>query len=107
MRQFVKGVEEKALGVQVIKGVKPEQMLVRVVNDELVELMGGKKEDLVDPDNGPQVSRATFLLCLTSCCSDSCNGAVHSYHEPSGKYGMSKFSRECLHNSFLFRVQAF
>ena len=55
MRQFVKGVEEKALGVQVIKGVKPEQMLVRVVNDELVELMGGKKEDLVDPDSGPQV----------------------------------------------------
>lgn len=54
VRQFVKGVEEKALGVQVIKGVKPEQMLVRVVNDELVELMGGKKEDLVDPDSGPQ-----------------------------------------------------
>ncbi len=55
VRQFVKGVEEKALGVQVIKGVKPEQMLVRVVNDELVELMGGKREDLVDPDSGPQV----------------------------------------------------
>lgn len=55
VRQFVKAVEEKALGVQVIKGVKPEQMLVRVVNDELVELMGGKKEDLVDPDSGPQV----------------------------------------------------
>ena len=51
----MKTVEEKALGVQVIKGVKPEQMLVRVVNDELVELMGGKKEDLVDPDGGPQV----------------------------------------------------
>lgn len=55
VRQFVKKVEEKALGVKVIKGVKPDQMLVRVVNDELVELMGGKKEDLADPDNGPQV----------------------------------------------------
>lgn len=55
VRQFVKRVEEKALGVTVIKGVKPEQMLVRVVNDELVELMGGKKEGLNDPDDGPQV----------------------------------------------------
>ena len=55
VRQFVKNVEEKALGVKVIKGVKPDQMLVRVVNDELVELMGGKREDLADPDNGPQV----------------------------------------------------
>ena len=41
----LKKVEETALGVKVIKGVKPDQMLVRVVNDELVELMGGKKED--------------------------------------------------------------
>ncbi len=55
VRQFVKRVEEKALGVRVIKGVKPEQMLVRVVNDELVELMGGQKEGLNDPDDGPQV----------------------------------------------------
>ena len=71
LRQFVKGVEEKALGVQVIKGVKPEQMLVRVVNDELVELMGGKKEDLVDPDSGPQVrlllSEATVGACTRAC----------------------------------------
>jgi signal recognition particle subunit SRP54 len=61
VRQFVKRVEEKALGVTVIKGVKPEQMLVRVVNDELVELMGGKKEGLNDPDDGPQVSHPPIL----------------------------------------------
>ena len=60
VRQFVKNVEEKALGVKVIKGVKPDQMLVRVVNDELVELMGGAKEDLVDPDEGPQVRLQTL-----------------------------------------------
>lgn len=57
----MKSVEEKALGVQVIKGVKPDQMLVRVVNDELVALMGGQKEDLVDPDSGPQVRLCIVL----------------------------------------------
>lgn len=60
VRQFVKKVEETALGVQVIKGVRPDQMLVRVVNAELVQLMGGQKEDLVDPDTGPQ---AIILQC--------------------------------------------
>ena len=60
VRQFVKKVEETALGVKVIKGVRPDQMLVRVVNDELVQLMGGQKEDLVDPDDGPQVSPAVL-----------------------------------------------
>ena len=49
-------VEEKALGIKVVKGVKPDQQLVKVVNDELVELMGGKAEGHVETRPGtPQV----------------------------------------------------
>ena len=55
MRKFVKQVEEIALGVKVFKGVKPDQQLVKVVNDQLIELMGGKQEELVKPSKGPQV----------------------------------------------------
>lgn len=55
VRGFVKRVEERALGVKVIKGVTPQQQLVKVVNDELIQLMGGRQEDLVDPQRGPQV----------------------------------------------------
>ena len=54
VRQFVKSVEEKALGVKVLKGVRPDQQLVKVVNDQLVELMGGQQEGLNDPRDGPQ-----------------------------------------------------
>lgn len=56
VRGFVKRVEEKALGVKVIKGIQPSQQLVKVVNDELISLMGSKQEDLVDPSRGPQAS---------------------------------------------------
>ena len=55
VRQFVKSVEEKALGVKVLKGVRPDQQLVKVVNDQLIQLMGGQQEDLNDPKEGPQV----------------------------------------------------
>ena len=56
VRRFVARVEEKALGIKVLKGVKPDQQLVKVVNDELVELMGGKAEGLVETRAGtPQV----------------------------------------------------
>ena len=55
MRKFVKQVEETALGVQVTKGVRPDQQLVKVVNDQLIELMGGKQQGLVEPAKGPQV----------------------------------------------------
>lgn len=62
VRQFVKSVEEKALGVKVLKGVRPDQQLVKVVNDQLVELMGGQQEDLNDPKDGPQVCPRTYAL---------------------------------------------
>lgn len=65
VRNFVKRVEESALGVQVLKGVKPDQQLVKVVNDELIELMGGQKQELVVPRKGPQVRKQ----CAAFCCS--------------------------------------
>lgn len=57
VRRFVARVEEKALGIKVVKGVKPDQQLVKVVNDELVELMGGTVTGLVETGPGkPQVN---------------------------------------------------
>ncbi|DBA89635.1 TPA: hypothetical protein ACH3X2_004529 [Trebouxia sp. C0005] len=55
VRKFVKQVEETALGVKVVKGIKPDQQLVKVVNDQLIELMGGEQQGLVKPAKGPQI----------------------------------------------------
>eukprot|EP00879_Flechtneria_rotunda_P022101 GHRR01023319.1.p1 GENE.GHRR01023319.1~~GHRR01023319.1.p1 ORF type:complete len:499 (+),score=150.42 GHRR01023319.1:206-1702(+) len=46
VRRFIKRVEERALGLEVLEGVTPQVQFVKVVNDELVELMGsaGSKE---------------------------------------------------------------
>ncbi len=62
VRKFVASVEAAALGVKVVKGVRPDQQLVKVVNDELVRLMGGQQEDLVDPKDGPQARPVTRSL---------------------------------------------
>jgi len=42
-RQFLERVQEKAVGVTQIKGVKPGQQLVKVVYDELVAMLGEKQ----------------------------------------------------------------
>lgn len=68
MRQFVASVEAAALGVKVVKGVRPDQQLVKVVNDELVRLMGGQQEDLVDPKDGPQVRLRSCTWLHSSMC---------------------------------------
>lgn len=46
VKEFTDTVKEKALGVQVMKGVNPSQQLVKVVHDELVTLLGGEQTSL-------------------------------------------------------------
>ena len=43
VRRFVARVEAAATGAAVTKGVRPDQQLVKLVNDELVTLMGGAR----------------------------------------------------------------
>ncbi|MBK8883686.1 MAG: signal recognition particle protein [Bacteroidales bacterium] len=45
-KQFTDTVKQKALGQEVLKSVNPSQMIVKIVHDELVELMGGDKTDI-------------------------------------------------------------
>ena len=86
VRQFVKSVEEKALGVKVLKGVRPDQQLVKVVNDQLVELMGGQQEDLNDPKDGPQVCKMcppAQRLCIgsqQSCTTSPSRQGIRELH---------------------------
>ena len=46
VKQFIENVKEKALGEEVRKSLKPSELFVKIVKDELVELLGGEKEDL-------------------------------------------------------------
>ncbi|MBS0011580.1 MAG: signal recognition particle protein [Bacteroidales bacterium] len=45
-KSFTDRVKEKALGQNVMNAVKPSQMMVKIVHDELSELMGGEKADI-------------------------------------------------------------
>ena len=45
-KQFTDSVKSEALGQEVLKSVNPSQMMVKIVHDELVELMGGDKTDI-------------------------------------------------------------
>ncbi len=41
-KDFVTTVKEKAIGAEVLKSVKPKQQIIKIVHDELVNLMGGE-----------------------------------------------------------------
>lgn len=46
VKEFIANVKEKALGEEVAKSLKPGEVFVKIVKDELVELLGGNKEPL-------------------------------------------------------------
>ncbi|MDI1284705.1 MAG: signal recognition particle protein [Reyranella sp.] len=46
VRDFVDSVRPKAIGADVIRSVTPGQMVVKIVNDHLVEMLGGTVADL-------------------------------------------------------------
>ena len=51
---FVKKVKEKAIGTEVVKSVSPREQFIKIVHDELIELMG-KDEATLDLSNKPAV----------------------------------------------------
>lgn len=59
VKDFVKNVSEKALGQEIMESLTPAQQLVKVVNDELTELMGGEHTRLEFASKPPSV----FMLC--------------------------------------------
>jgi signal recognition particle subunit SRP54 len=45
-KSFTENVRKKALGLDVLNSIKPSQLMVKIVHDELAELMGGKFVDI-------------------------------------------------------------
>ena len=58
-KNFVKAVEEKSIGSEVLKSIDPGQQVVKVVHDVLVELLGGKTVPMAPIDKSPTV----YMIC--------------------------------------------
>jgi hypothetical protein len=59
VKEFMDRVGERAVGQQLIKSVRPEQQIVKIVHDELVELMGPVDASIRFEKAGPTV----VMLC--------------------------------------------
>ncbi len=55
VKDFIASVKEKAVGQEVLRSITPGQMVVKIVNDHLVELLGGETAELNLDGSPPQV----------------------------------------------------
>ncbi|MDO4523379.1 MAG: signal recognition particle protein [Eubacteriales bacterium] len=46
VKQFIKSVQERAVGAEVMNGLNPGQMVIKIVNEELVALMGSETTEI-------------------------------------------------------------
>ena len=51
VKEFTSKVKEKALGMDVSKSLKPDEVFIKIVKDELIELLGGSYEELSVKDS--------------------------------------------------------
>lgn len=51
VKEFINNVKEKSLGEEVVKSLKPGEVFVKIVKDELVQLLGGEKANLITTGN--------------------------------------------------------
>lgn len=52
VKQFVKAVEVRAVGQDVMNGLNPAQMVIKIVNEELVSLMGSETKEVALKPSG-------------------------------------------------------
>lgn len=53
--QFINDVKEKSIGLNVLNSVTPGQLIVKVINDELIKLMGSERKSIKFSDRIPSV----------------------------------------------------
>ena len=52
VKKFVKETEEKAVGTEILNSLSPAQMVVKIVREQLIELMGGEPAELMLKPSG-------------------------------------------------------
>lgn len=60
VKQFVKSVEEKAVGEDVLNGLNPAQTVIKIVRDEMTDLMGSEVTDI---KYEPGKSLTVIMMC--------------------------------------------
>jgi signal recognition particle subunit SRP54 len=55
VKEFINRVKEKAVGSEIIKSVSPAQMVVKIVNDELLAILGSENRSLNISTNPPAI----------------------------------------------------
>ena len=82
VKDFITNVQEKALGQDVMKSLKPGEQVVKIVRDELTELLGGTDSKINISSNPPTI---IMLVGLQGAGKTTLAGKLSNYLRKQGK----------------------
>ena len=81
VKAFLKSVKSRAIGEEVQGSLTPGQQFIKIVNDELTNMMGASNESLTKSEDGPTV---VMVVGLQGAGKTSSVGKLASYHAQKG-----------------------
>jgi signal recognition particle subunit SRP54 len=81
-KTFVKKVQERAVGQEVLKSLTPGQQVIKIVHEELVDLMGGKQPPAELPRGSRQV---VMLMGLQGSGKTTTAAKLANYYKKEGR----------------------
>jgi len=99
VKEFVANVKEKAIGAEVLNSLTPAQQVVKIVNAELTDLMGGANSKLTYSPRGFTV---LMMVGLQGTGKTTTCGKLASWLKQNGK---KRKQRESLLGQSLFEIQ--
>ena len=82
VKQFIASVKERALGVEVLESLTPGQQVVKIVNDELIALLGSTESKIQIASKPPTV----IMLCgLQGAGKTTTVGKLGNYFKSQGR----------------------
>ncbi|MEF9921862.1 MAG: signal recognition particle protein [Anaerovoracaceae bacterium] len=85
VKEFVNSVKEKSLGAEVLESLTPAQQIIKIVNEQLVELMGGTNSKLTFAPSGFTV---LLMVGLQGTGKTTTCGKLANYLKKNGKKPM-------------------
>ena len=85
VKDFVATIKDKALGAGVLNSLTPDQMVIKIVKDEMVDMMGGTGSKLTFSPSGFTI---LMLVGLQGTGKTTTAGKLASYLKQTGKHPM-------------------
>ena len=82
VKEFIKAVTERAVGAEVLESLLPAQQIVKIVNEELIKLMGGETPKIMINPKPPTV---IMMVGLQGAGKTTHSAKIASYYKSKGK----------------------